>query len=121
MCWEEIAHDWIQVKLSLCLIKHNAINTDGGEEVQLHAFLSSALDRGKWSASLPGRFTPGSTYPLRRLGVPQSRSRNALAGTRIMVPLGRSASSVVAIPTELSRLSGLDTKDEFCARDLGLW
>jgi hypothetical protein len=27
-------------------------------EVQLHTFLSSALDGGEWSASRPGRFTP---------------------------------------------------------------
>jgi hypothetical protein len=40
--------------------------------------LTSALDGGEWSASLPGRFTPQGKslcYPLdRRLGVPQSRS-----------------------------------------------
>jgi hypothetical protein len=29
-----------------------------GMEVQLHAFLTSALDEGEWSASRPGRFTP---------------------------------------------------------------
>jgi hypothetical protein len=30
----------------------------GGAEVQLHAFLISALDEVEWSASRPGRFTP---------------------------------------------------------------
>jgi len=29
----------------------------GGVEIQLHAFLTSALDGGEWSASRPGRFT----------------------------------------------------------------
>jgi hypothetical protein len=29
-----------------------------GVEVQLHAFLTPALDGGEWSASRPGRFTP---------------------------------------------------------------
>jgi len=29
-----------------------------GVEVQLHAFLTSALDGGEWSAPRPGRFTP---------------------------------------------------------------
>jgi hypothetical protein len=29
-----------------------------GEEVQLHASLTSALDGGDWSASCPSRFTP---------------------------------------------------------------
>jgi hypothetical protein len=28
-------------------------------EVQLHAFLNSALDGGQWPASLPGSFIPG--------------------------------------------------------------
>jgi hypothetical protein len=30
-----------------------------GVEVQLHAFLTSALDGSEWSASHPGLFTPG--------------------------------------------------------------
>jgi hypothetical protein len=29
-----------------------------GVGVQLHAFLTSALDGGEWSATRPGRFTP---------------------------------------------------------------
>jgi hypothetical protein len=40
-------------------------------------FLTSVLGVGEWSASRPGRFTPGEEpqYPLdRRLGGPQSRS-----------------------------------------------
>jgi hypothetical protein len=32
-------------------------------EVQIHAFLTSALDGGEWSASRPGRFTSGETNP----------------------------------------------------------
>jgi len=31
----------------------------GGVEVQLHAFLTSELDGGEWSASRSERFTPG--------------------------------------------------------------
>jgi len=34
----------VKVKLSLCLTKHHAMNTCGGVEVQLHVFLTSALD-----------------------------------------------------------------------------
>jgi hypothetical protein len=34
------------------------MKTYWGMEVQLHAFLISALDGGEWSASRPGRFTP---------------------------------------------------------------
>jgi hypothetical protein len=50
----------------------------GGEEVQLHAFLTSALAGGEWSATLSNRFTPvgkSPRYPFdRRLGRAQSRS-----------------------------------------------
>jgi hypothetical protein len=34
-----------------------------GVEVYLHAFLSSALDGGEWSAPLPVRFTPSERAP----------------------------------------------------------
>jgi hypothetical protein len=49
----------------------------GGTEVQLHSFLTSALDGGEWSTSRSGRFTPGkeTRYLLnRRLGGSQRRS-----------------------------------------------
>jgi hypothetical protein len=49
-----------------------------GVEVQLHALLTSAPDRGEWSAPRPGRITPKGKSPLHPLGrrpdVPQSRS-----------------------------------------------
>jgi hypothetical protein len=51
------------VNLSLCLTKHYAIKTYWGVEVQLHAFLTSAIDGGVWSASHPGRFTPKERAP----------------------------------------------------------
>jgi hypothetical protein len=31
----------------------------GGVDVYIHIFLTSALGAGEWSASRPGRFTPG--------------------------------------------------------------
>lgn len=46
----------LEVKLSLCLIKRHSMKAYVGEEVQLHAFLTLALDRHKWSVSRPGRF-----------------------------------------------------------------
>jgi hypothetical protein len=50
----------------------------GSGGIAPHAFLTSALDGGEWSASRPGRFTPqgkSPRYPLdRRLGESQSRS-----------------------------------------------
>jgi hypothetical protein len=49
-----------------------------GENVQIHAFLSSALDGGEWSASHSGCFTPKERAPgshlYRRLVGPQSPS-----------------------------------------------
>jgi hypothetical protein len=54
------------VKLSLCFIKYHAMKkhpllnlppTYWGEEVELHAFLIWALDRGEWLASRSGCFT----------------------------------------------------------------
>jgi hypothetical protein len=35
----------------------------GGVDVQIHIFLNSALAGGEWSASRPGRFTPGERAP----------------------------------------------------------
>jgi hypothetical protein len=52
-----------KVKLSLCLTKHHAMKTYWGMEVYLHAFLTSALDGGEWSASRPSRFTPRERAP----------------------------------------------------------
>jgi len=39
--------------------KHHAMKTYEGVEVQLHAILTSSLDKGEWSASRPSRFIPG--------------------------------------------------------------
>jgi hypothetical protein len=49
----------VKVKLSLCLTEHHIMTTHGGLNVQFHAFLISALDGGKWSASCSGPFTQG--------------------------------------------------------------
>jgi hypothetical protein len=34
----------------------------GGMDVEIHIFLTSALVGGEWSASRPGRFTPGTHW-----------------------------------------------------------
>jgi hypothetical protein len=44
-------------KLSLCLIKHHSLDTCGGIEVYLHAFVTSTPDVGRWSASCTGHFS----------------------------------------------------------------
>jgi hypothetical protein len=49
--------------IPLCLTKHHTMKMHGGVEVQLHAFLTSAVDGDDWSASRPGRFTPGERIP----------------------------------------------------------
>jgi hypothetical protein len=36
----------------------------GGVEVYLQAFFTSAVARGKWSVSRPGRFTSGESAPV---------------------------------------------------------
>jgi hypothetical protein len=52
-----------KVKLSLCLTKHHAKKMYWGVEVQLHAFLISALDGGGWSVSRLSRFTSRESVP----------------------------------------------------------
>jgi hypothetical protein len=50
----------------------------GGVDVYIHIFLISALVRGDWSASLPGRFTPREKAPgIYRIGraIAQAASR----------------------------------------------
>ena len=57
---------------SFCLFQHNTIKANGHVEVQLHTFLTSVLDGGVWSPSLPRRFirdkdAPGTHQSLPRL------------------------------------------------------
>jgi hypothetical protein len=40
-----------------------AMKAYGGVDVKIHIFLTSALVGGEWSASRPGRFTPGERAP----------------------------------------------------------
>jgi hypothetical protein len=49
----------VKVKLSLWLIKHYAMKTYGGVDVQIQVLLTSALVRGEWLALRPCRFSPG--------------------------------------------------------------
>jgi hypothetical protein len=90
----------------------HAIKTYRGTDVQLHSFLTSALDAGEWSTSRPSLFTPGKEppYPFNmRLGESQSRfgccgwTDKSLTPTGILTP-ECPAHSPVAIQTTLLRL-----------------
>jgi hypothetical protein len=81
-------------------------------EVQLHAFLTSALDGGDWSASRPDLFTAGKRIPgTHWVGgwVGQSADLEAVAKREIPFPapagkskLGCPALSLVTILSDLS-------------------
>jgi hypothetical protein len=82
-----------------------------GVDVQIHIYLTSAVLRGEWSISRPGRFTPRKELPgplARRLGGRQSRSgrrgeEKIINPTGTWTPAPRSSSPLpVAIPTTLS-------------------
>jgi len=63
----------IKVRLYLSLSKHQAMKTRGG----IGRIINLGANGGEWSASRPGRFTPGNErkYSLdRKVGGPQSRS-----------------------------------------------
>jgi hypothetical protein len=67
----------VEQKVKLSLRLHYAMKTYSGGGIA-PPFLTSALDGGEWSASRPGRFTPGKQSPPpyllgRRLSGPQGR------------------------------------------------
>jgi hypothetical protein len=53
----------VKVQLSLYLIKHHAMKTYGGVEVQFHVYFTLALDVGDRLASHSGCFTPRKDAP----------------------------------------------------------
>jgi hypothetical protein len=95
----------------LCLIKHCAMKTYGGEWRYSSAILDLGI-RWRWSASRPCLFTPRKKpprHPLdRRLGGPQSRSGHCgidkISGPYREWNPDRPIHSLIAILTELSRL-----------------
>jgi hypothetical protein len=57
-----------------------------GAEVELHTFLTSALDGGGWSASRPVRFTSREKFPADFL-IGGSQSRSGLSDEEKNSPL----------------------------------
>jgi hypothetical protein len=53
----------VKVQSSLCLIKHRSMKKYAEMEVQIHVFLTSALDIGESLASRPGSLTVGIAPP----------------------------------------------------------
>jgi hypothetical protein len=70
-------------------MKHRAMKMGGGVEGWFHAFLSSKLEEGDWSASRPSRFIPGKCiflYALdKRLGAVENVSP-AHAENQVQIP-----------------------------------
>jgi hypothetical protein len=88
------------------------MNTCGGVEIYLHAFMNLTLDKGEWSASRPCRFNPGKTSPNKnmKLGGSQGRFGHYEAENHLYLSgielryLYHTTSNLVTIPTERSQL-----------------
>jgi hypothetical protein len=80
----------------------------GGVEQYIHAFITSGLDGGEWSASCPGEITPITNWIWGWVG--PTVGLKAVAKRKIPIMLCRelnhllTAHNLVTIPTELSRL-----------------
>jgi hypothetical protein len=74
------------------------------KEVQLHSFLTSALDAGEWSASRPGLFIPGETVSGIHLTEGSVGIRDGLRGLPVPEFEPRSdgyiARNLVTVPSE---------------------
>jgi hypothetical protein len=53
----------VKVKFYLSLTKHHNLKMYLEVEVLVNEFLTSTMHGGEWSASHPGRFTPGERVP----------------------------------------------------------
>jgi hypothetical protein len=54
------------------------MRTYGGVDLYIHVFLTSVLAAGEWSASRPGRFTPGTHLVGPRVGLNDVEQRQFL-------------------------------------------
>jgi hypothetical protein len=84
------------------------MKTYGGANVYVHIFLTSAMVGGEWSASRPGRFTPGERAPGiywigdwmgPRFGLDNVEKRKLLSLPELELRrLGRPAQSLYRLP-----------------------
>jgi hypothetical protein len=68
----------VNVKLSLCLTKHRAMKIYWGSGGIAPHILISVLDRGEWSVSLPGHFSPREKNTLVPIGKEAGRAPEAV-------------------------------------------
>jgi hypothetical protein len=86
------------------------MNTYWGVELQLHAFVTSVLDGGEWSASRPGERAPGTHCVGLEAGLDTAVAKRGIPSSSQESNPDRPARSLVAILTELFRLQGLTEK-----------
>jgi hypothetical protein len=55
---------FVKINLPLYLTTYQTMKTHGGQEEHPHAFLTSALDTGEWSASRSASLPPGKEAPV---------------------------------------------------------
>jgi hypothetical protein len=64
------------------------MKANGGMEVHLHSFLTSAIDKYGWSTSCPSYFAPRKSldFPLnRKPGWPQSKSGSFMVERKLLL------------------------------------
>ena len=74
--WRHLGTQCIEMGTKGNVVAVHATKTYGGEKLQVHLFLTSVLDEGKWPASQPDHFTTEKSprYPLNMSeDVPQSK------------------------------------------------
>jgi hypothetical protein len=53
---------YVKVQLFLCLTKYHTMKMYGGGKIEIHKFITVALDGGEESASCPSCFTPSTQW-----------------------------------------------------------
>ena len=92
-----------KLKLSLCLIKHNAMKTYDAAEVHLHALLTMILDKDKYTAWRFGRFMPQFSVDMNY----SKLSSKEKSSSFVFFLFGDSLASEFYVPTFRSTLSSI--------------